>query len=284
MIDFFLEPLQYAFMKKALVSCLCLALGAGPIGVLLVLRRMSLMGDALSHALLPGVAVGYILGGFSLIAMGFGGLTAGLIMALLAGLTSRFTQLKEDASFAGFFLIALSLGVLLISLKHSAVDLTHILFGSALSVDDGALISMGIISSLTLVILACIYRPLLIECFDPAFLKSTQGTGGYYQVIFLGLVVLNLVSGFATLGTLLSLGIMMLPAISARFWAKQMTRLFLLAILIAATTGFFGLIFSYHTDWPSGPTIVLLAGIVYLVSLVFGTQGSLLHHRRYKKL
>ena len=129
MIDFLTEPLQYSFLKRALVSCICLALGSAPVGVLLVLRRMSLMGDALSHAVLPGAAVGYIIAGLSLPILGIGGFIAGLIVALLAGLVSRYTDLKEDASFAGFFLISLALGVLLISLRHNSVDLIHILLG-----------------------------------------------------------------------------------------------------------------------------------------------------------
>src|SRR5262245_53163955 len=121
---------DFEFMRRALVACLALALGAGPLGVFLVLRRMSLMGDAIGHAVLPGVAVGYMLSGLSLTAMSLGGVAAGLVVALLAGATARATGLKEDASLAGFYLASLALGVLLISLRGSAVDLLHILFGS----------------------------------------------------------------------------------------------------------------------------------------------------------
>ncbi len=282
-MDFFLEPLQYDFMRKALLSCTCLALGSAPVGVILVLRQMSLMGDALSHAVLPGAAVGYIIAGLSLPALGLGGLTAGLIVALLSGLVSRYTHLKEDASFAGFFLIALALGVLLISLKSNSVDLMHILFGSALAVDDGALVIMGGITTVTLMTLCVIIRPLLIECFDPAFSKSLSRFGPVCHIVFLSLVVLNLVSGFQALGTLLSLGMMMLPSISARFWVKSMGGLFVLAILMAITSGLVGLYFSYYMNWPSGPSIVLFSGAIYISSLVVGPRGSILYHRRYKK-
>lgn len=284
MLDWILEPLHYGFMKKALVSCFCLALGSGPVGVLLVLRRMSLMGDALSHAILPGAALGYIVAGLSLPALGIGGVLAGLLVAILAGLVSRFTALKEDASFAGFFLIALALGVLLISTRHNTVDLIHILFGSALAVDNVTLILMGCISTLTVLSLTLIYRPIVIECFDPGFFKSVGGNGILYHLLFLGLVVLNLVSGFQALGTLLSLGIMMLPAISARFWAKEVWSLFTVAVCISAFSGLIGLYLSYYTDWPSGPSIVLTAGIIYILSLFFGNQGSILRHAKSKNI
>lgn len=283
MIDFLTEPLHYGFMKKALVSCVCLALGSTPVGVLLVLRRMSLMGDALSHAILPGAALGYMIAGLSLPALGIGGVLAGLIVAFLAGLVSRSTHLKEDASFAGFFLMALALGVLLISVRHSTVDLIHILFGSALAVDDMSLLIMGGITTVTVVTLAAIIRPLMIECFDPAFFKSVGGKGGVYHVVFLMLVVLNLVSGFQALGTLLSLGMMMLPAIAARFWAHDLWVLFGVSVIGALLSGLVGLLLSYHLDWPSGPSVVLVAGVVYIVSLLVGPYGSWLYHQRYKK-
>lgn len=283
MIDFLTEPLHYGFMKKALVSCVCLALGSTPVGVLLVLRRMSLMGDALSHAILPGAALGYMIAGLSLPALGIGGVLAGLIVAFLAGLVSRSTHLKEDASFAGFFLMALALGVLLISVRHSTVDLIHILFGSALAVDDMSLLIMGGITTVTVVTLAAIIRPLMIECFDPAFFKSVGGKGGVYHVVFLMLVVLNLVSGFQALGTLLSLGMMMLPAIAARFWAHDLWALFGVSVIGALLSGLVGLLLSYHLDWPSGPSVVLVAGVVYIVSLLVGPYGSWLYHQRYKK-
>src|SRR6185295_12037744 len=192
---------DYEFMRRALVTCVALAVGAGPIGVFLVLRRMSLMGDAIGHAVLPGVAVGYMISGLSLWAMSLGGIAAGLIVALLSGLTSRATGLKEDASLAGFYLASVALGVLLISLHGSAVDLLHILFGSILAVDDqGLLFAVGVatISTLTM---AAIYRPLVLECFDPVFARSVGAGGAWVHAIFLALVVLNLVAAFQALGT-----------------------------------------------------------------------------------
>lgn len=277
----FLAPFDYDFMRNALLSCVCLSLSACPIGVLLVLRRMSLMGDALSHAILPGVAIGYITMGLSLPAMSIGGLAVGLLVALAAGVTSRATILREDASFAGFFLISLALGVLIISLKSSSVDLIHVLFGSALSVDKASLYLIASITTVTMLSLALIYRPLIMECFDPIFFRSVNGRGSIHHAAIIVLVVLNLVGSFQALGTLLSLGMMMLPAISARLWARHVMGQFTVSFIFGIISGYTGLVLSYHYNLPSGPTIVLMAGIIYILSLLLGYNGSVYH--RWKR-
>ena len=266
---------DYGFMRRALVACLALALGSGPIGTFLVLRRMSLMGDAMSHAILPGAAIGFLVAGLSLWAMSVGGLVVGLAVALLAGIVSRATSLREDASLAGFYLISLALGVLIVSTRGSNVDLLHVLFGSILSVDDQALLLVASISTLSLVALAFIYRPLVVECFDPGFLRAVAGRGSLYHVVFLVLVVLNLVAGFQALGTLMAVGLMMLPAAAARFWASAVWSLAALSALIAFVSGWAGLLVSYNFNLPSGPAIILTAGAVYSFSIVFGRHGSL---------
>lgn len=273
-----IEPfVSYGFMRRALVACLALSLGSGPVGVFLVLRRMSLMGDAMSHAVLPGAALGFLAAGLSLGAMSVGGLLVGLTVAILAGTVSRVTALKEDASLAGFYLISLALGVLIVSTKGSNIDLLHVLFGTILAVDNGALVLMAGISTVSLLTLALIYRPLIIECFDPGFLRAVRGRGSLYHIIFLVLIVLNLVAGFQALGTLMAVGLMMLPAASARFWAAQVWSMSLVATSIGFTSGLLGLLFSYHFNLPSGPTIILVAGVCYLASILVGIRGGLLH-------
>src|SRR5688572_23913872 len=157
---------EFEFMRRALVGTFALALGAAPIGVFLMLRRMSLIGDAMAHAILPGAAVGFLLFGLSLFAMAGFGLLAGFVIAIGAGLIARSTELKEDASLAAFFLISLAIGVTIVSLKGSNVDLLHFLFGSVLAVDDPALILMVGITSVSLIVLALIWRPLVLECVD----------------------------------------------------------------------------------------------------------------------
>jgi zinc/manganese transport system permease protein len=267
---------EYGFMRRALVATLALGLGSAPIGTLLVLRRMSLMGDAMGHALLPGAALGFLFAGFSLAAMSVGGFFAALAVALAAGFVTRVTSQREDASFAAFYLIALALGVLLVSTHGSSVDLMHMLFGTILAVDDAALLLMAGVASLTLVVLAVIYRPLLVECLDPGFLRNVGGPGSLVHGVFLVLTVANLVAGFQALGTLMAVGLMMLPATAARFWAAEVWSLALVAAGMALLSGFAGLLLSFHAQWPSGPAIVLVAGAAYLLSLVFGPHGGLL--------
>jgi zinc/manganese transport system permease protein len=276
MHDLLIQPfLEFAFMRRALVACLALGLGCGPVGVLLMLRRMSLIGDAMSHAVLPGAAVGFIYAGLSLPAMSLGGFVAGIAVALLAGVVTRVTPLREDASFAAFYLISLALGVTIVSTHGSNVDLMHVLFGSVLAVDDHALLLVAGISTLTLATLAVIYRPLVIESFDPGFLRALGGGGGIYHMIFVVLMVLNLVAGFQALGTLMAVGLMMLPAAAARFWARELWSLAVVAAGLGIVSGVLGLLLSYHANLPSGPAIVLTCGAGYLLSMAVGPRDSL---------
>ncbi|MBS7805703.1 metal ABC transporter permease [Rhizobiales bacterium TNE-4] len=267
---------EFDFMRRALVGASVLALSAAPIGVFLMLRRMSLVGDAMAHAILPGAALGYLVAGLSLGAMTLGGLIAGFAVALLAGLIARITRLREDASLAAFYLMSLALGVTLISARGSNIDLLHVLFGSVLALDDQALILIGGVATVTLVTLAIIIRPLVMESIDPVFLRSVSRAGAPAHLAFLALAVLNLVGGFQALGTLLAVGLMMLPAIAARFWARTLTGMIAVATLIGIVATYAGLLLSYHLGLASGPTIILVAGVLYLLSIIAGTQGGLL--------
>jgi zinc/manganese transport system permease protein len=267
---------EFEFMRRALIACVALALGAGPLGVFLVLRRMSLMGDAIGHAVLPGVAVGYMISGLSLWAMSLGGIAAGLIVALLSGATSRATGLKEDASLAGFYLASLALGVLLVSLRGSAVDLLHILFGSILAVDDAGLVFIVGVATLSTLVISAIYRPLVVECFDPVFARSVGAGGAWVHGVFLGLVVLNLVAAFQALGTLMAVGLMMLPALAARFWSEDVSHIVVISTGLAVVASLIGLLTSFHFEIASGPAIVLVAAVIYLGSIVLGSRSGLL--------
>jgi zinc/manganese transport system permease protein len=276
MYDLFISPfIEFEFMRRALVGTLALAVGAGPIGVFLMLRRMSLVGDAMAHAILPGAAVGFLLAGLNLFAMTAGGLIAGFVVALLAGLIARTTELKEDASLAAFFLISLAVGVTIVSVNGTNIDLLHFLFGSVLALDNETLVLITAISTLTLFALALVYRPLVLECVDPGYLRSVSRAGAPAHSAFLALVVINLVGGFHALGTLLAVGLMMLPAAIGRFWARDITAMILVATAGGALSGYAGLLLSFHTSVPSGPSIILVAGVLYALSVLFGRVGGL---------
>jgi zinc/manganese transport system permease protein len=268
--------IEFGFMRRALVGACALSLGAGPVGVFLMLRRMSLVGDAMAHAILPGAAMGYLFAGLSLGFMTAGGLIAGFVVALLAGLVARNTVLKEDASLASFYLLSLAGGVTLVSLKGSNVDLLHVLFGSVLALDDAALILLAATATISLIALAVIYRPLVLECVDPGFLRSVSRSGAATHLGFLALVVINLVAGFHALGTLLAVGLMMLPAVAARFWTERIGGMIGVATLIGILSSLGGIIWSYHAGLPTGPTIILSAGVGYALSMLFGTRNGLI--------
>jgi zinc/manganese transport system permease protein len=238
------------------------------------LRRMSLVGDAMARAILPGAAVGFLLSGLNLFAMTAGGLIAGFAVAILAGLVARSTGLKEDASLATFYLASLALGVTIVSIKGTNIDLLHVLFGNILAMDDQTLLVVAFNATVTLLVLAVIYRPLVIESVDPLFLRTVSRAGGPAHLAFLALVVINLVNGFQALGTLLAVGLMILPAGIARFWSRDLTVMICIAVVAAAVSGYAGLVLSFQTRVPSGPAIILVASALYTVSVLFGPVGG----------
>ena len=266
---------EFGFMRRALLGCIAISVGATPVGLFLMLRRMSLTGDAMAHAILPGAAIGYLISGLSLGAMTIGGLIAGMAVALLSGFVTRVTAQREDASLAAFYLISLALGVLIVSTRGGNVDLMHVLFGTVLALNDATLILLCSIASLSVLVLASVFRPLVLECADPQFLRSVSGLSAITHLTFLALVVLNLVSGFHALGTLMAVGIMILPAATAKFWASTIGGLLAAAVITATLSSFCGLLLSYHFSLPSGPAIILVAGIAYVLSIVVGPVGGL---------
>ncbi|MBL8416441.1 MAG: metal ABC transporter permease [Propionivibrio sp.] len=272
--------IEFGFMRRALAGCLALALGATPIGVFLMLRRMSLAGDAISHAILPGAAVGYLIAGLSLSAMTIGGLVAGIAVAVLAGGVARNSVIKEDTSLATFYLISLSAGVLIISMRGSNVDLLHVLFGSVLALDDAALLLLAGFASCSIVAIAIGLRLIVLECCDPAHLARISRLSPLAHYGFMVLVVLNLIGGFHALGTLMAVGIMILPSAAARFWVGNIVPLILVAVVIAFTGSLIGLLLSYYVNLPAGPAIVLTLGGLYILSMVIGPHGPLISRLR----
>ncbi|QND73300.1 metal ABC transporter permease [Tardiphaga robiniae] len=267
--------LEFEFMRRALAGVVALALGGAPIGVFLMLRRMSLVGDAMAHAILPGAAIGFLFSGLNLFAMTFGGLIAGFSVALLAGLVSRVTVIKEDASLAAFYLVSLAVGVTIVSMRGTNIDLLHVLFGNILALDDQTLLVIAFNATITLVVMAVIYRPLVIECVDPVFLRTVSRAGAPAHLAFLALVVVNLVNGFHALGTLLAVGLMILPAGIARFWSRDITGMMMISVASAMVSGYFGLVLSFQTKVPSGPAIILVAAVLYVFSVLFGNVSGL---------
>jgi len=266
---FLLGPFEsFGFMRLALVACFALALANAPIGVLLLLRRMSLDADVLSHAVIPGAALGFLYAGYSLAALSLGGLLTGLLVAILGGVVAQFLPLRRDGSLAAFYLVSLAVGVMIISVRGSNLDIMHVLFGTVLAIDARTLLLVAVVCSTSMLILAAIYRPLAVETIDPSFLRSAAGGGALFSALFILFVILDLVASFQAFGTLFAIGPILLPAAAARCWTSRVGPTIALAAAIGVVADYAGLLISYWGNQPSGPAIVAAGGTIYGLSLV----------------
>ncbi len=271
MSDWLLPLADFQFLRRALAGSMILAVSMAPLGTMLILRRMSLVGDAMAHAVLPGAVAGFLLAGFSIWAMALGGFIAAITVAMLATLIARRTREYEDSSFAALYLIALAIGVIGVSASGGRVDLAHLLFGSVLAVDgDGLALAAGV-ATITWLGLAVIHRALVLSTLQPGFFAETR-IGTVAHATFAALVVLNLVAAFQILGTLMAVGLLVLPSAAARHWATRLESLIAITTLIGICAAVSGLLLSFHADLPSGPAIVTCAGAIYLVSVIAGTR------------
>jgi zinc/manganese transport system permease protein len=264
----------YGFMRTALVAIMALALANGPSGVLLLARRMSLAGDVFSHAVMPGAALGFVMAGYSALALSAGGMLTGIAVAAFSQLIARDRSVTDDVALAVFYLLSLAIGVVLVSAHGSNADLMHVLFGTVLAVDIPTLVLISLLATVSTLVLAALYRPLALESFDPDFLQAVSGGAHTYRMIFLAVIVLDLVAGFQAFGTLLAVGPMLLPAAAARHWARRIGPSMMLAIVLGIVSGYFGLLMSFFANLPSGPAIVLAGGGLYTASALAARYRS----------
>ena len=274
MFDLLSEMFSYAFMRRAFVVTTILSASVAPVGAFLVLRRLSLAGEAMAHAITPGVVIGFVTAGLSVMSLLFGGLIAGLGVAVLTAYLARNTILRSDASLASLYLIALAIGIFILSAAGSAVPLKSFLFGSILGVDDASMILVGGVATVTLVTFALILRPLIMSTCDPVFFESQVKRPWIVDQGFMFLLVLNLLAAFKTLGTLMAVGLMILPATAARYWSGTITAQLGLGFIFSLLSCWLGLTLSYVLpETPSGPAIVLVAGTIFVLSALFGPLG-----------
>jgi len=284
MMEWITEPFSYAFMQRALLVSILLGISGGLLGSVLVLRRLALMGDALAHSLLPGVALAYLMFGASLGALLVGGLIAGLITAIGSGLISRLTRLKEEAAFGSLYLILFAAGIAIASGMPVKINLLHFLFGNVLGAGptDVAL-AMGA-CGLTIIVFLAFYRGIVLETFDPVFHRATGGHGGIVHIGILVLTVVNLVAALQSMGIILSLGLFLLPAATAYLWCDRLKIMLLVASAIAVAGSIFGILLSYHAGLPSGSTIVICLGAGFVLSAIasprYGALAKILRRVR----
>ena len=272
--DLLLAPFAYEFMRRGLLSAVLLSLSGGLLGCILVLRRLALLGDALSHSLLPGIALAWLLFGPSTLALFFGALVAGLLTALGSAMLSRLTRVKVDAAFGSLFIVFFGAGIAMVSKLPTQLNLSHVLFGDILGVGWAEIQIAAAVSVATVALFVVFYRGIQLETFDPLFHRATGGRGGLIHFCFLALTVLNLVAALQTMGVVLALGLFLLPAVSAYLWCDKFSRMLLLSVAIGVCSSFAGILLSYHASLASGSAIVLCLGVVFFFSALFSpTQG-----------
>ena len=271
--------LQDAAFRSAVAGGLALAFGGAPLGVLLIARRISLIGDALSHALLPGIAVAYLLAGpNNPAALTAGALIAALVVAGLSTLLARTRSMPEDASLAVFYLTALALGVVIIGRYADAEAVHELLFGTPGALDRGGLMLAASAATATLLSLGLFVRGFVAETADPTFMRAAGVRGGWLHLLLMALVALNLVAGFRAFGALMTVGQMIVPAVAARFWGRTYVRQASLAVAFSATASILGVLIAQAFGLEAGAMMTLVAAALFAISAVAGTHNGLLRN------
>lgn len=277
MLDLFITPfVEFDFMLNALISLLCLCCSSPIVGVFLSLKKMSLSGDAISHSILPGVTISFLFFGLSVTALTLGGLIAGLIVIILSSLFSRASTASSDNILTVFYLFSLSLGVLIMSIRGSNLDLLNFLFGNIFAINNETILMLGIITSLTLITIFFISRPLIIEIVDPLFFSSVSKIGGLIDIIFMILVVLNLIASFQAIGTLMGIGIMVIPSISLRFWTNNLFKIIIFSVITALLSSYVALIISFNVNISCSPLIIIILSSFFLLSFIIGKRNGII--------
>jgi len=280
-----ITPFGYSFMQRALLSCALIGFTNGFLGTFIVLKRQALLADALSHSLLPGLAIAAMIVGLSPGGLLLGGLLAAMLVALGGQLMARNSRLKDETAVASLYIIAFALGIVLIRFSKVKIDLTHFLFGNILGVGNGDLWIAYSAAFLTLSGLVLFHRPLLLVLFDSAVARASGIRVGWLETGLLTLTVLGLVASLQAVGVLLSLGLMILPAATAYLLTDSFTRMLWGGAFLGMFSAVGGLFLSFYANIPSGPCIVLLLGILlagaYMFSPRYGIVSRLLLGRHF---
>lgn len=276
-MELLLEPLRYDFFTRGLAVGVLLGIICGVLGCFVVLRGMAFIGDAMAHAVLPGIVIAYLLGGSIFI----GAFIAGLLTAILISAISRTNQVREDTAIGIVFTGAFALGIVLISRVQGYMrDLSHFLFGNILGIAPSDLWMTALIA---LVVLGCValwYRDLLIMTFDATHAQAIGLRLNWLHLGLMSLLALTVVAGIQAVGVVLIAALLVTPAATARLLTDRLHIMILIAALLGSSAAFVGLYTSYYFSIASGGTVVLISTIAFLLALVFAPQRGMLANLR----
>lgn len=265
MLEFVEHLFTYQFLNRALITSIIVGIVCGTVGSLIVLRGLSLMGDAMSHAVLPGVALSFLFG----IPMFVGALITGMIASIFIGYITSSSKTKPDAAIGISFTAFLASGIIIISLINTTTDLYHILFGNLLAITNSAFLTTIVIGSIVLILIIIFYRPLMISTFDPTFSRMSGLNTTLLHYFVMLLLSLVTVASIQTVGIILVVALLITPASTAFLISKKLYSMMIIASLISFISSIVGLYYSYIYNIPSGATIVLCTFVIYIITLFF---------------
>ena len=286
---YILDPLSYEFIQRALVASVTIGISCGLIGTYIMLRRMSLIGDALAHAVLPGVVVSFMVAGKSEIALFIGAVVSGIITVLLIGFVNRNSKIKEDTSIGIIFTGAFALGILLVSqLKQVHIDLSSYLFGDVLGVSTGDITLSIIIMAVIILCILLFYKQLLLTSFDPTMALTIGISTTLVHYMLMTLLSMSIVAGLQSVGVILIIAMLITPPATAYLLSNNLKKILFLSPMFGTISAVAGLYLSYHFNFASGASIVLVAVALFLLAFLFspkeGVVTKLFRRRAATKL
>jgi manganese transport system permease protein len=272
LMNWLIAPLQYGFMVKALWVSALVGLVCAALSCFMILKGWALMGDAVSHAVLPGVVLAYVMN----IPLAIGAFVFGVGSVLAIGFIQSHTRVKEDTVIGLVFTGLFALGIVLVSKVKSSVDLGHILFGNVLGIGDGDIIQTVIIAAITLVTLALLQKDLILFCFDPTHARSIGLNTNFLYYVLLSLLSLTAVAGLQTVGIILVVAMLVTPGATAYLLCDRFDRMMLVAMTSGVFSSVLGTYVSYHLDASTGGCIVVVQTLVFLIAMIFAPKHGIL--------
>lgn len=270
---YLLEPVQYEFIQRALIASVTIGISCGLIGTYIMLRRMSLIGDALAHAVLPGVVVSFMVAGKSEVALFIGAVVSGILTVLLIGFVNRNSKIKEDTSIGIIFTGAFALGILLVSqLKQVHIDLSSYLFGDVLGVSTGDITLSMIIMVVIILCIVLFYKQLLLTSFDPTMAMTIGISTTLVHYMLMTLLSMSIVAGLQSVGVILIIAMLITPPATAYLLSNNLKKILLLSAMFGTISAITGLYLSYHFNFASGASIVLVAVALFMLAFLFSPK------------